>query len=237
EILAPLIPEPGAWSPREPIPPWEIVNGISYLLRTGCSWRQMPHDLPNGKTVSIPSASGSSMGPGSAPWRPDASTCASRWSARKNPVRPLSRARRSKPVPSEAPGAVSTAEKKIDGRKRQVLVDTQSLILAVLVHAAIIGERDGARALLQQRVECFPRLRHRFADHGSTGPLIAWIKEHPGWNVISLATSPATRRSSSMASLSVSPGFQVQRQRWKVERTIGWLIRCRRLARDDEVCH
>jgi transposase len=51
EILAPLIPEPGAWSPREPIARREIVNGILYLLRTGCSWRQMPHDLPNGKTV------------------------------------------------------------------------------------------------------------------------------------------------------------------------------------------
>jgi len=51
EILAPLIPEPGAWSPREPIARREIVNGIFYVLRTGCSWRQMPHDLPNGKTV------------------------------------------------------------------------------------------------------------------------------------------------------------------------------------------
>jgi putative transposase len=51
KILAPLIPEPGTWSPREPIPRRELVNGILYLLRTGCSWRQMPHDLPNGKTV------------------------------------------------------------------------------------------------------------------------------------------------------------------------------------------
>lgn len=51
EILVPLIPEPGAWSPREPTPRRELVNGILYLLRTGCSWRQMPHDLPNGKTV------------------------------------------------------------------------------------------------------------------------------------------------------------------------------------------
>ncbi len=51
EILEPLIPKPGDWSPREPIPRRELVNGILYLLRTGCSWRQMPHDLPNGKTV------------------------------------------------------------------------------------------------------------------------------------------------------------------------------------------
>jgi transposase len=51
EILAPLIPEPSAYSPREPVDRREMVNGILYLLRTGCSWRQMPHDLPNGKTV------------------------------------------------------------------------------------------------------------------------------------------------------------------------------------------
>lgn len=51
EILAPFIPEPGTVSPREPISRREIVNGILYVLRTGCSWRQMPHDLPNGKTV------------------------------------------------------------------------------------------------------------------------------------------------------------------------------------------
>jgi putative transposase len=51
EILAPFIPEPAADSPREPILRRELVNGIFYLLRTGCSWRQMPHDLPNGKTV------------------------------------------------------------------------------------------------------------------------------------------------------------------------------------------
>ena len=51
EILAPLIPEPGAYSPRAPIERRELVNAIFYVLRTGCSWRQMPHDLPNGKTV------------------------------------------------------------------------------------------------------------------------------------------------------------------------------------------
>jgi putative transposase len=70
----------------------------------------------------------------------------------------------------------STAGKKICGRKRHLLVDTQGLILAVLVHAANIGGRDGARLLLQNLVGRFPRLCHLFADHGYTGPLLAWIK-------------------------------------------------------------
>lgn len=51
EILAPLIPEPSAYSPREPIDRREIVNGVVYVLRTGCSWRQMPQDLPKAKAV------------------------------------------------------------------------------------------------------------------------------------------------------------------------------------------
>jgi transposase len=51
ELLAPYIPEPSAQAARETISRREIVNAILYVLRTGCSWRQMPHDLPNGKTV------------------------------------------------------------------------------------------------------------------------------------------------------------------------------------------
>lgn len=50
-ILAPFLPEPPTYSPREPIEQRELLNGMMYVLRTGCSWRQMPHDLPNGKTV------------------------------------------------------------------------------------------------------------------------------------------------------------------------------------------
>jgi transposase len=51
DLLAPFIPEPSPATAVETIPRREIVNGILYVLRTGCSWRQMPHDLPNGKTV------------------------------------------------------------------------------------------------------------------------------------------------------------------------------------------
>ncbi|GHO42190.1 hypothetical protein KSX_03530 [Ktedonospora formicarum] len=49
--LEPLLPPLAQWSPRERVERREIINGILYVLRTGCSWRQMPHDLPNGKTV------------------------------------------------------------------------------------------------------------------------------------------------------------------------------------------
>ena len=135
----------------------------------------------------------------------------------------------------------STAGKKIFGRKRHLLVDTQGLILAVLVHAANIGDRDGARLLLQTLVGRFPRLCHLFADHGYTGPLIAWIKDLLGWET-EILPKPGNESHQNWVLIDGQPvlrllpkgGFQVQRHRWKVERTFGWLIRSRRLARDYE---
>lgn len=132
-------------------------------------------------------------------------------------------------------------EKKIFGRKRHLLVDTQGLILAVLVHAANISDRDGAQRLLPQVVGRFPRLIHLFADHGYTGPLKGWIKDLLGWEVEILPKEGNESHQTwelvnGQPVLKVLPkgGFQVQRHRWKVERTFGWLIRSRRLARDYE---
>jgi transposase len=72
-------------------------------------------------------------------------------------------------------------EKKIYGRKRHVLVDTQGLLLAVKVHAANIVDRMGARLLLGELARPFPRLAHLFADKGYTGPLQDWIREQLHW--------------------------------------------------------
>lgn len=150
-------------------------------------------------------------------------------------------ASRSKRVPCEAENAASTPGKKIVGRKRHLLVDTQGLILAVLVHAANVGDRDGARLLLQELVGRFPRLIHLFADHGYTGPLIEWIKDFLGWDTEILPSAGNESHQKwvlvdGKPVLKVLPksGFHVQRHRWKIERTFGWLIRYRRLARDYE---
>jgi transposase len=115
------------------------------------------------------------------------------------------------------------------------------LVLAVLVHAVNIGDRDGARLLLYKLVGRFPRLRHLFADHGYTGPLIAWIKALLGWET-EILPKPGNESHQKWVLVDGEPvlqrlpkgGFQVQRHRWKVERTFGWLIRYRRLARDYE---
>lgn len=135
----------------------------------------------------------------------------------------------------------SDAGKKISGGKRHLLVGTQGLILAILVHAANVSDRDGARRLLPQVVRRFPRLVHLFADHGYTGFLKVWIKDLLGWETENLPKE-GNGLHQTWGLVSGEPvlkrlpkgGFQVQRHCWKVERTFGWLICFRRLARDYE---
>ena len=122
-----------------------------------------------------------------------------------------------------------------------MLVDTQGFLLAVKVHAANIVDRVGARLLLRKLVECFPRITHLFADRAYTGPLLDWIKTELGWSTEIVPQPGNDSREEwiledGVPSCHPKPkgGFQVQRHRWKVERTLGWLIRYRRLARDYE---
>lgn len=131
--------------------------------------------------------------------------------------------------------------KKILGRKRHLLVDTQGVILAVNVHAATIADREGAKQLLNDLKRPFPCLVHLFADHGYTGPLVQWIKEHLGWETEIVPRSPNESRhdwvlinGQPVRQSKPKGGFQVQRRRWVVERTFAWLSRFRRLARDYE---
>jgi putative transposase len=241
DLLAPLIPEPSPEATREPIPRREIVNGILYLLRTGCSWRQMPHDLPNGKTVYHYFRL----------WKLDGT-----WERALSRLRQQVRIQMGRdPEPSAAiidSQSIKTSPvrgsdrgfdggKKIWGRKRHLLVDTQGLLLAVKVHTAGLVDRCGAPLLLQELLGRFPRLVHLFADSGYTGPLLEWIKTHLGWQseIVPKASKDSAQQwvllNGKPVRLPKPKGtFQVQRHRWKIERTFGWLIRYRRLARDYE---
>jgi transposase len=135
--------------------------------------------------------------------------------------------------------------KKIYGRKRHVLVDTVGNLLAVKVHAANIVDCVGAPLLLREHHGRFPRLHHLFADRAYTGPLLDWIKQELGWTT-EIVPKPTSETSTqgSWVWINARPvwrptpkpkaGFQVQRKRWVVERTLAWLTRFRRLSRDYE---
>jgi len=109
----------------------------------------------------------------------------------------------------------------VTGRKRHIVVDTMGLLLAVVVHAASVQDRDGAKLVLQKLAGRFPRLRLIWADGGYAGQLIAWVHELGGW-LLEIVKRPDESK------------FVVLPRRWVVERTFAWLGRHRRLSKDYE---
>jgi transposase len=96
------------------------------------------------------------------------------------------------------------------------------MVIAVVVHAANIQDRDGAKLVFATLADRFPRLKLVWADGGYAGKLIAWVKDS-----CSLVLQIVKRTDD-------VKGFKVLPRRWVVERTFGWLGRCRRLSKDYE---
>ncbi len=103
------------------------------------------------------------------------------------------------------------------------MVDTLGLLIAVVVHAANIQDRDGAKLVIAKMKGICPRLELIWADGGYAGKLIEWVKEFGSW------TLEIVRRCDDVA------GFKILPRRWVVERTLGWLGKYRRLSKDYEM--
>jgi transposase len=112
--------------------------------------------------------------------------------------------------------------KKINGRKRHVVVDTCGLLLVVLVTGAQVQDRDAARLLLWALRATFPTVRLLWADGGYSGQLVAWAA-----TTLGLAIDIVRK-------LAGQVGFHVLPRRWVAERTFAWINRCRRTVRDYE---
>jgi transposase len=116
------------------------------------------------------------------------------------------------------------AGKRVKGKKRHVLVDMLGLLLHALVHSANVQDRDGGVLLLISLADRFPLLKKLFADGAYQGPVFgkALAKVRPQLQLEIIKRSET------------APGFVVVPKRWIVERTLAWLNRCRRLAKDFE---
>ena len=108
------------------------------------------------------------------------------------------------------------------GRKRHILTDTLGLLLAAAVHPAHVQDRDGADALLRQARRSFPFLERIIADAGYQGRKMKATVARTGTWVLEIVRRCDQHR------------FVVLPKRWIVERTLAWISRCRRLARDYE---
>jgi len=110
----------------------------------------------------------------------------------------------------------------VKGRKRHLLVDTLGLIWGVVVHAANVQDRDGAKLVLNAVNGQLPRLKLIWADGGYAGQLIGWVKQTCGWILEIVKRNDDAK------------GFEVLPKRWIVERTLGWFGWYRRLSKDYE---
>ena len=118
------------------------------------------------------------------------------------------------------------AGKKILGRKRHLLVDTDGLILKVRVHAASVQDRDGAALVLDQLDEPLGGIQCIWADGGYAGDkLRGWMQQRFGERPLRVEI---VRRNAAQK------GFAVLPRRWVVERTFAWLHNFRRLSKDYE---
>lgn len=226
-LIQPLLPAPAAQTCSgghpEKHPRRDIVDALRYLVDNGCKWRALPADFPPWKTVY---------------------GFFTRWgrdwvfhhllrTLHQQVRRHLGRAAEPSAgvVDAQSVRAAETvtkptrgydAGKKVPGRKRHITVDTEGLLLGVMVTPADQPDSLAAYTLLRLLTKHHTRLRQLWADQGYTNTLARWAATTLAIT-LDIVRRPRRQR-----------GFTVQPRRWVVERTFSWISQARRNVRDYE---
>jgi transposase len=200
----------------------EIFNAILYVNRTGIPWRYLPHDFPPHPTVYGYFTAWSKEGVFT-DLNYDLTGLVrdhhGRATAPTASIMDTQSVKTSHNVPADSQGI--DAGKKIVGRKRGIITDVLGLLLAVVVTAASASDNAIGRDLLDLATDTHPTLTKTWVDAGFKTTLVEYGATL-GIDVETVTKDPSSK------------GFSIIKRRWVVERTIGWLMQHRRLARDYE---
>jgi len=217
-ILEPYLPPPRPrgrkrkWSMRR------IVNAIFYTLRSGCAWEMLPDSFPPPSTVYRWFARFRDNGTWETINHHLLMRDRERAGREASPTAAILDSQSVKTTEAGGPRGYD-AGKKVLGRKRHAMVDTDGRALKLHAHPASVQDRDGAGPLLKASRPRFPFIERVFADSGYAGPRVAKATR---------VTVEIVRKQPGQI------GFAVQPRRWVVERFFAWLGRNRRLAKDFE---
>jgi putative transposase len=205
-------------TPRDPR---RLFDAIRYKLRSGCAWNLIPHDFPSGSTVF--KAYQRWVDAGIIDRVHDTLREMVRVMEDRSEV-PTAGIIDSQSVKGSGNGGPSGFDggKKVNGRKRHIIVDVLGLILAVHITAANVQDRDAAVPLIAEAHEAYPTLVHIWTDCGYNGDPIRYIEESTGIDIEMVSHEPGHR------------GFELLRWRWIVERTNAWFGRFRTLNKEYE---